>query len=166
MKWLSSALSAVTGFLPNVSMMQGAALAAALACATGGWIGYKVGVSQGQADKITSLERAIKQGQEIAAQDAEILTGQATNTQIIYREREAAHAALNHSAVPDCALDPDGLRAVQQIYQPGASRAGSVVGLLQSAARSDRWASDYGFSFPDRRGISLSGVRERETGAD
>jgi len=164
MKWLSTAMSAVTGFLPNVSMMQGAALASALAAATGGWIGYKVGVSQGQADKITSLEHAIQQSQEIAQQDAEILSQQATLTITRYRDREAAHEALNRSAVPDCSLDADGLRAIQDIYQPGSSRAHAVVSTVQSAESSEGWTPDYHLGGADRRSLSVSGVRGEQSG--
>lgn len=148
------------GYLPNVSMMHGVALAFSAGVAIGGWSGYKIGTSQSYQDKALSLERAIDQMAEIARQDAEILSATATKTRIIYQERDHAHDTLSASAVPDCQLHPDGLRAVQSVYPAGGAHPGAAPGTVRSAGSAIGWPDVYDFSLVDRGGVGVPSLRQ------
>lgn len=115
----------------NVTTTAAVALVCFLVGATTGW---KVNTWKTDAEARASMERALEQAKVIAEQDAAFSTELITITKTIWKEKSNAHDALDAAAVTDCGLDPAGLRAVQSIYEPDASRAGATVDLVRSRA--------------------------------
>jgi len=156
MQWLKTLISLSGGLLPAAtSMWPVVVLVFSVGAAIGGWTGWKLTSNAAKAAQTESLQLAFKQAQQIAAQDAEILTAHEIQYRTIIKTKEVAHATLDHSAVPDCRLDDDGLRAVQSIYQTDPGRAHAVIGLVQSAESARGWAPDYHLAQPDRGGVGL-----------
>lgn len=96
--------------LPSTAwLIGGIALIAALSAGGAAW---KVAGWRCDAARTASVERAIKQAQDIAAQDAEVAAGYEQTREIIrtvYRNRTME--IVNHvPTLAACTLDPDGLR--------------------------------------------------------
>ena len=163
MTWLKNLL----GFLPNVSSIQGAALALCLGVAIGGWIAWSLAGDRCEASKVQALARAIEQSQKIAQQDAEILSQRAVKTITIYKTRETAHDTLSqHRHVkPDCTLDADGLRAVRSVYPAIAADPEGATDPVRASESAERWTPDYSIAGADRRSIGMVGLQPASPGA-
>jgi len=109
-------------------------------CAGGGfWSGYRAATNKHAADQLKtvrdSIKRAIDQAQQIAAEDAEVLSGQEKNRierRTVFKtlEKERIKYVETHPDIRDCRLDDDGLRQWNDA-NAGTLRAG--VGQLESA---------------------------------
>ncbi|WP_126456715.1 hypothetical protein [Sulfuriflexus mobilis] len=103
-------------FLPTSKMAWGGLVAALAAVfAFGLWVGVTNASNACKADKLTTVERAIKQAQAVADENYEIeldhvLTQANRRAEFrVLRERAKKHATA-HPELNDCSLDADGLQ--------------------------------------------------------
>lgn len=167
--------------LPNLSTLAYAALAAiGIAAATGVMAyrsGYDAAVLKAQAEQAKHLRNAIRQADEIAAQDREIITAgdaRVARVETVFRtlDREVIRYVKKHPLATDC-LDADGLRlwASLNAGDADALAAGdgadpaSLPGAPAAADRGDRPGSAGGprpagevVSPAARRGADLGGL--------